>query len=370
MSEPDSPDHPRPQPGPRPGPGARPGPARQAAGARGTGQAPPAGRRPSGTADSGRQVGPNGANRGDRRTGQVSVAGPLGRVVECLGAVLKGRVGYQLGAGANALLILRRVAVHCGEDLPLEGKVAVLRWAGEHALGQASELAQAVAARRDHAVAARVASGRRRGENVVHRRLVVRPMWRMITGLGERANAHEIGIALHGTYGCPVIPGSTLKGVTRAWAGQFLDDDVAWTRPGTRPTVAVIDQMFGPPPPGARAGTATAPRAGNLDVFDALPTGEPMRVTVDGVTPHVQPYYGEDGAPAGRQATAPGEWHNPVPSPFLTVSGGRFAVDVVGPQQDCDRFVAWCAAACDDLGVGAKTGAGYGYLLTDRDSDE
>jgi CRISPR-associated protein Cmr6 len=199
-------------------------------------------------------------------------------------------------------------------------------------------------------------------------------MWRMVTGVGERTNAQEIGIALHGTYGWPVIPGSTLKGVTRAWATQYLDEKVNWLGSGARPAADELDAMFGPPPVAPREAsdsglrttrTRAALHAGSLDVLDAFSAGGVLSIVVDGVTPHIQAYYGEDGSPAHEQTTAPGEWHNPVPSAFLAVSKGQFAVDVVGPAAHCDRFVLWCKAACDDLGVGAKTAAGYGYLLTD-----
>jgi CRISPR type III-B/RAMP module RAMP protein Cmr6 len=354
MPEPPIPERPRPTPRPGPAPRPRPPDSGPPVGEAAASHAP-------GTAR------PDTEHRESIGGGAPSVAGPLGRAVECHGKTLKGRAGYQLGPGANALIVLRRVGIHTGGQLSRDGELAVLRWAGEHAVGQDAELTRAAAARRDRAVAARLASGRRRGQDVVHRRLLVQPLWRMVTGLGERANAHEIGIALHGTYGWPVIPGSTLKGATRAWAGQFLDEQTPWTGPDLRPTAVVINRMFGPAPPGTAPAARAELHAGSLDVLDALPAGEPMRVTVDGLTPHVQPYYAEDTGPDGRPTTAPGEWHNPVPNSFLTVSGGRFAVDVIGPQADCERFAAWCQAACDDLGVGAKTGAGYGYLLSDDD---
>jgi CRISPR type III-B/RAMP module RAMP protein Cmr6 len=283
-------------------------------------------------------------------------AGPLARVVECIGKRLKGKSGYELGAGANALILLRRLAIATGTDLPREGEEALLHWAGTHDLGQDRDLVKNVAARRKHAVDIRVAAGRRRGVDVVRHRLLVRPMWRMVTGIGERTNPHEIGIALHGTYGWPVIPGSTLKGVTRAWASNLADRADNQKKPGH---LAVdITRIFGPSP------TANSHCTGSVDVLDSLPASDVLTVTVDGVTPHVQPYYTEASASAPR--TAPGEWYNPVPSPFLTVSAGQFAVDVIGPESDCRQFITWCEEACDELGVGAKTGAGYGYLIPRR----
>jgi len=78
-------------------------------------------------------------------------------------------------------------------------------------------------------------------------------------------------------------------------------------------------------------------------------------VAVDVLTPHQQPYYG------GR--LPPGEHHNPVPFEFLVVCGGSFAVDLLGRSRDDLRRVAeWCEGAVDEIGLGAKTNAGYGYL--------
>jgi CRISPR-associated protein Cmr6 len=235
----------------------------------------------------------------------------------------------------------RRVAFLNGEDVWRDGRNALLRWARDQLLGQDPAQVAEVARRRSAAMAARVAVGRRRGTPAVHRRLEVSPEWHLVTGIGDRSNPHEIGIALHGTYGWPVIPGSTMTGAARAWALSDASGDPE-----------VVERVFGPPP------GAGAHRAGTVDVLDALPVGGPVRVRVDGVTPHVQPYYGQPS----NGSVPPAEWHNPVPSTFLVISGGRFAIDLIGPSEDVDAAAAWCTGACTDLGVGAKTGAGYGYL--------
>ncbi len=275
-------------------------------------------------------------------------AGPLGRVLSCDGGVVKLRTGYQLDPNhmdGNALVVMRRVAFCDQSGIWKDGRQALLAWARDHRLGQAPRLLAEVAARRGAAVAARVASGRRRGVDVVHQRREVAPEWRLVTGIGERANPNEIGITLHGTYGWPMIPGSTLKGAARAWAAMQEVD------------VATIDRILGPPPQGNQH------RSGTVDVLDALPAGpDPVRVVIDGVTPHVQDYYSEKDAP--------GEWHNPVPSAFLAVCRGSFAIDLIGPSKDVEDVAKWCAGACDDLGIGAKTGAGYGYLTVQGLTEE
>jgi CRISPR-associated protein Cmr6 len=51
-----------------------------------------------------------------------------------------------------------------------------------------------------------------------------------------------------------------------------------------------------------------------------------------------------------------------VPVVFLVVTGA-FVIDLAGPDCDeVDRAAGWLRDAADDVGVGAKTAAGYGYL--------
>jgi CRISPR-associated protein Cmr6 len=107
-------------------------------------------------------------------------------------------------------------------------------------------------------------------------------------------------------------------------------------------------------------------RRGSVRFLDALPAGDPVSVTVDVVTPHAQPYYTSAKDSRTRDVVPPAEHHNPIPSMFLTVSGGEFAVDLTGPAEDVERAADWCAEAFDELGAGAKTAAGYGYATATR----
>jgi CRISPR/Cas system CMR subunit Cmr6 (Cas7 group RAMP superfamily) len=132
-------------------------------------------------------------------------AGPIGRLVT---------TGYPIATGANALILLRRVAfVTRDGEQPDKAEAGLLRWAVDHDLGQDGDMVHQVAARRERTLQTLTASGR-----YAWRRLQVSPQWRLAAGLGNRANPYEVGLSLHGTYGWPVIPGSTLKGLTCAWA--------------------------------------------------------------------------------------------------------------------------------------------------------
>ncbi|MEV0966619.1 type III-B CRISPR module RAMP protein Cmr6 [Streptomyces sp. NPDC049910] len=279
--------------------------------------------------------------------------GPLGAEVSVTRTGVRRRSGRGAWKGANALVLLRRTAfvTYSGDtvrEIDKEATAALLKWAEQQHLGQDAGLLADVLARRERALKA-LHAGR---HTVV--RLRARPQWRLVVGMGARENAYEIGLALHGTYGVPVIPGSTVKGLTAAWAQETGQDS------------ALMDTVFGAPRPG-RPGT---PRQGAVRFLDALPL-QTAKLARDVLTPHAQPYYrstdtGE--STTAPTAVAPAEHHNPIPVPFLTVRGTRFAVDLTGRDPEAvEQAAAWCTQACDALGAGAKTATGYGYLAVDRD---
>ncbi|MCD0448605.1 type III-B CRISPR module RAMP protein Cmr6 [Actinocorallia sp. API 0066] len=284
------------------------------------------------------------APRAGGQHGPVSAAGPLGRVITSDGNLAKGRVGARLDDDANAQILMRRVVFTSGHDeieLDKKGGASLLAWAVHSHLGQCTDLLDQVAARRRRALASL------RGQGLTVVRLRAAPEWRLAVGLGNDANPHEIGLSLHGTYGWPVIPGSSVKGLTAAWVASRVKDGEIDAK--------LRDTVFGTPRVGAKAVRGEA-RRGSVLFLDALPTGGKVKVVRDVVTPHVQPYYGSGGH------VPPAEHHNPVPSEFLTLAKGAFAFDLAGPAEQMDDVASWCAAALADLGVGGKTGAGYGYL--------
>jgi CRISPR-associated protein Cmr6 len=263
-------------------------------------------------------------------------AGQLSKILERDDVTVKPKKGFKLGAGANALILLNRVVFydHKQNAVDKKGQQALLNWAATDNLGQDD---QCVA----HATVRRTAALRRlreQGRTVVRLRAV--PEWRLAVGLGDRANPHEIGLSLHGTYGWPVIPGSSLKGLTAAWAAQQGAGDDQ------------LRAVFGSVRPAAR---------GTVSFLDAIPAGQVAPVTVDVLTPHVKPYYDDP-----RKEVPPAEHHSPVPVSFLTVAGS-FVIDLVGRDPTTVSQAAdWLAEAADNLGAGAKTAAGYGYLRLDR----
>ncbi len=289
----------------------------------------------------------------------IRAAGPIGTIIESDGTAVKGRIGFQLGADANALIMLHRLAFprHTPDgsiSMDEDAGRALLLWAAGSGLGQEMKLVRHVAARR------RLARKALRSAGHTVARLRAEPEWRLAVGLGNRANAHEIGLSLHGTYGWPVIPGPSLEGLAAAWAleAEAKAEDMA--------------RIFGGPRPGEAHGERKPTDAGRGSVrfLDAIPDGARVTVTVDVLTPHVKPYYDSTAADSRKPLAPPGEYHNPVPVSFLTVSGA-FAVDLYGPDSgDVDQAARWLIEAGNELGAGAKTAAGYGYLKLTRLEDE
>ena len=162
---------------------------------------------------------------------------------------------------------------------------------------------------------------------------------RFVTGLG-RSHPVENGFAWHPTLGTPYLPGSSVKGLVRAWAKAEAESGR---------DADAHESLFG------RVGNA-----GSICFMDAVPV-EPVRLDADVMTPHY----------AGWSASEPpGDWMSPTPIPFLTVAAktpflfglvpGRDASD-----EDLNTVEGWLGAALAWAGGGAKTAVGYGRFGPD-----
>ena len=243
--------------------------------------------------------------------------------------------------------------------------------------------------------------------------------WRLIAGLGRKGPL-EVGFTFN-CYGFPIIPGSSLKGLARAWGlfqiveklaeklaipielwpqlekalqGDWEDDkDKKW-RDWVRQCLAKIGQpelwqalevalqkkgeegkkqqrenlsillkaLGGDEPAQWRTIFGAEDEAGQAIFFDAIPAQFPT-LKLDIMNPHYPQYY-EDKS--GR--VAPTDWQSPRPVYFLTVAPDIefcFAVGWRGAKENESlRQVAeaWLKAGLTELGVGSKTSAGYGYF--------
>lgn len=169
---------------------------------------------------------------------------------------------------------------------------------------------------------------------------------RLLVGYG-RANAVETALTFHRSWGTPLIPGSALKGITRARVtrrSEMKNED--------------ITRCFGEQKQGGR-----------LVFYDALPEDGQFELALDVLTPHMGEYY------EGREP--PADWLSPTPHTFLTVVRTTF-VFVVGvqlsayreraPEGNAEGNARWdlkqgvdaLQKALEEDGVGVKTAAGYG----------
>jgi CRISPR-associated protein Cmr6 len=168
-----------------------------------------------------------------------------------------------------------------------------------------------------------------------------------VTGLG-REHPVENGFAWHHTLGTPYLPGSSIKGMVRAWAEQWADTDKA-----------TLKHIFG-----SESKQDYNFHVGSVIFCDALPT-RPLHLKADVMTPHYSPYYQDTTG-----QTPPADWHSPIPIPFLVVEKGLTFIFGTLPrrideqsQKDCEMVQGWLQEALCWVGAGAKTAVGYGRFV-------
>jgi CRISPR-associated protein Cmr6 len=176
--------------------------------------------------------------------------------------------------------------------------------------------------------------------------------WHFVTGLG---NAHPVENALlfHPTLGVPYLPGSSVKGLVRAWIELHLPEPEA-----------ALKRIFGSASKDP-AGSENSFEAGEIMFFDALPI-EPVELVIDTMTPHMGQWYEQGAKAPGTKETLPADWHDPVPVPFLAVKRVSlvFSVAPRAQRDDTDELLALIYQVLESAllhaGAGAKTAAGYG----------
>lgn len=152
-----------------------------------------------------------------------------------------------------------------------------------------------------------------------------------VTGMG-RAHPVENGIAWDYSLGLPFIPGSSIKGALKASNRQYFD------------------------------GKFDISESERIHFMDAIPVTSPSLIG-DVVTPHYGPYY--------QGETAPGDWFDPTPIPFLTVKERqRFLFSIVGSCQHHDMIEQWLEATLKWAGVGAKTSSAYGRFIRVKSEEQ
>jgi len=157
---------------------------------------------------------------------------------------------------------------------------------------------------------------------------------RFVTGLG-RSHPVENGFAWHPTLGTPYLPGSSVKGLTRAWAEME--------------GVAEVGRLLG-----------DQDTAGAVAFLDAVPLS-PVRLEADVLTPHYANWTPDN---------PPGDWLSPTPVPFLVAAPGWSMLCGIVPlasarDGDAATVKHWLISALEQCGAGAKTAVGYGHFQED-----
>jgi len=169
---------------------------------------------------------------------------------------------------------------------------------------------------------------------------------RFVTGMGD-GGVLETGLTLQHTYGTPVIPGSTIKGV----CSHYFVTEVESRIEGDKAEAHKFRRLvFG-----------TQKYRGMITFEDAwmLPASLPQALQLDVMTPHEIAYYRGKGAPTGQG--------DPKPISFLSVQG-RFLVAVACENSGelgatlAGEAMKLIERALGDWGAGGKTRAGYGRM--------
>jgi len=202
--------------------------------------------------------------------------------------------------------------------------------------------------------------------------------WRLIINLGA-ASIYETSLLFHRNYSIPYIPGGAVKGVTRHWAVlkfaervQELKDlsyrdaidrvnkalengkDLRIDADGVR--FSQLIEIFG-----------TQNKKGKVIFFDALPFIDQNKdlVALDIINVHYKPYYEASERELKENIEkAPGDWHDPIPIFSLTVEREtKFRFALASRNEDLvKKAKKLLKEALENIGIGAKTSAGYGYF--------
>ena len=194
---------------------------------------------------------------------------------------------------------------------------------------------------------------------------------RLLIGHGNPSGA-DVGLTVHHTWGVPMLPGSALKGVLAHYIDAVYGHEATWRGPtlkpgGVEPSGCDFRILFGAPP----AGPDDPGQAGLIEFHDALyvpgsaPENKPFALDV--LTVHQKEYYNSNGA------SWPNDWDSPNPVGFISVRRDvRFLLAVTIADNEVSPAAAqWRSLALkqlldalDQWGVGGKTAAGYGRLVS------
>ncbi len=276
-----------------------------------------------------------------------------------------------LKSANSRVLLLRTAVAKASRDGSYElDERPGAEWAVQHRLGAdgSADLLGAARARRMAAAGSLIKEkeGQERKEKHECTAIALHVQTPFLIGTGS-GGIRDLGMTVHGTYGWPILPGSSLKGAACAYARSALD-----LPPATLETVFGCEpsrtheinstsktEVEGPASPSKPEPTLLG---GGVQFLDALPASVEFDVTIDVLTPHQGRYYETSDA----ASAPPAEYFQPVPVNFLVVSSGIWVALLVGESKAVQVAVKALRGAVCDEGLGAKTSAGYGYFQVGR----
>lgn len=197
--------------------------------------------------------------------------------------------------------------------------------------------------------------------------------WRFVTGMGA-AHPLENGFTFDRAVGVPYLPGSSVKGITRAWAitqssaekPLLPDENTQENEKRIKEAEKKINEILGSEE-SEKMGTQAA--VGSVIFLDAYPVEWPT-LEADVMTPHYARYYQKDCYDQQKGTIyPPSDDQQPRPIPFLTVGQGVTFRFIILPRtaearekNDMQTAMQWLQEGLTNLGAGDKTAAGYGYF--------
>lgn len=213
---------------------------------------------------------------------------------------------------------------------------------------------------------------------------------RLLIGHGN-PSAAEVGLTVHHTWGVPLLPGSSLKGLLHhAVVDRYGPDSETWSvhplaqedeaRAGFQPAYwedrharhgpgVAVRSLFGAPAADSdrqwQRPDEDAPvgaQRGGLSFLDAwlVPNSVDRPFRKDTLTVHQRGYYGQ----SGDERSWPNDYEGPNPVGFLTVRPGpRFLLAIAGSEPLARWAMDELLLALDERGIGGKTTSGYGRLV-------
>lgn len=174
----------------------------------------------------------------------------------------------------------------------------------------------------------------------------------LIVGMGNPSPL-ENGLTFQIPMGFPLVPATSQKGVTRAYARVFEGKK--------KNSDEVLCRLMGDD--GQHTGK------GQVTFFDAFPLADCGQfLCVEIMTPHQREYHEQKGQ------QPPADYYSPTPIPFLAVGRGVCFFFSMAARQahETDLDLAWCwlKNALETTGVGAKTRVGYGAVDLQGDEHE